>query len=92
MTGRVIATPTPKHDCAPGWTTHYAPGNSRPFGPGWYSSPPSAYDYPKGTIWECPCGRTWVSTGPPAPNMPGVTGWRRERWWERHKRRGGEAS
>jgi len=86
--GQVISKPVPGHSCAPGWSDYYVAKRDDYFGtePGWYSSPPDAYEYPKGTVWQCACGRTWVSTGPPAPNMPGITSFRPERWWERRRR------
>lgn len=78
--GGVIARPPRKHDCAPGWTTKTG-SDGRP-----YSIPPSSWDYPKGTVWECACGKTWVSQGAPRPNSPGFTWWRREHWWSRRRR------
>lgn len=54
-TGRVIARPSHKHDCSPGWTTKTG-SDGRPYG-----IPPSSWDYPEGTVWACPCGKTWVS-------------------------------
>jgi len=91
MTGRVIARPERKHECAPGWT--YGPVSDGTSKPGELlhldagervAHPPSGYDYPEGTVWQCECGRTWVSTGPPAPNRPGMTDFRPE---SRRKRR-----
>lgn len=71
-TGRVIATPPRKHDCAPGWTARAASD-----GKGRVLDPPSATDYPKGTVWECPCGKTWVSRGS-AGTYSNAAYWRRE--------------
>lgn len=84
MTGQVVSKPTQKHTCAPGWGLEFTDGP--PFGPGWYSTPPDAREFPKGTVWECDCGVTWVSTGPIAPNSPGFIGFRRERRRERRRR------
>lgn len=68
--GRVISVPERKHVCAPGWaelppvTGHPATGDVMPLPPGMRRvAPPSAYDYPAGTVWECACGKTWVSKG-----------------------------
>ena len=36
--------------------------------------PPSGYDYPEGTVWQCECGRTWVSAGPPGSFICGDPG------------------
>lgn len=91
MTGRVIHKPTPGHSCAPGWT--YGPvsdgGDEDDAVPQGYrpAYPPRGWDYPKGTVWACDqCGQTWVSTGPPEPNMPGFCDFRRESRRERRRR------
>lgn len=34
---------------------------------------------PPGTVWQCGCGRTWVSL-PTVPGSPGFARWRREHW------------
>ena len=72
MTGRVVDKPAPKHKCAPGWGWRTAASGKR------YGVPPSSWDYPKGTVWECGCGQAWVSRGATAPNSPGFTWWRRQ--------------
>jgi hypothetical protein len=85
VSGRVIVRPAVTHACAPGWSTKFSDG--APFGPGMYSIPPGAGDYPEGTVWQCDdCGRTWVSTGPIAPNSPGFIDFRREKRRERKRR------
>ena len=71
-TGRVIAAPPRKHDCAPGWTWKTRGDGRR------YGIPPASWDYPKGTVWECSCGTTWVSKGAIVPASPGFTWWRRQ--------------
>ncbi len=71
-TGHVVATPARKHDCEPGWTTKTGTDGRL------YSVPPWASDYPKGTVWECPCGRTWVSRGAQVPGRSLFAWWRRE--------------
>lgn len=81
--GRVVARPLPKHDCAPGWTAKTGSD-----GKGRVLDPPSATDYPKGTVWECPCGKTWVSRGS-AGTYSNMAHWHREgrpaRWWRTRK-------
>lgn len=84
MSGQIVARPAARHACNPGWRNEFRDGP--PFGPGMYAIPPDASDYPKGTVWECECGRTWVSTGPIAPSSPGFIDFRREHWLERHRR------
>jgi hypothetical protein len=99
VSGKVIARPERRHDCAPGWT--YGPVSDGirdaepPFdvlpGHGLAAGsrrayPPDSRLYPKGTVWECECGRAWVSTGPVAWNSPGFINFRREHWWERRRR------
>ena len=79
-TGRIVASPERKHSCDPGWSTETSADGKR------YGIPPSSWDYPTGTVWECGCGRTWISRGAIAPNSPGFTHWRRERWWSRWRR------
>ena len=84
MSGQVISRPGREHSCSPGWTqggpVEHMPGKA-------YAIPPSAYDYPKGTVWECECGKVWVSLGAPAPTSPGFCDWRRETWRERRRRK-----
>ncbi len=81
--GKVLFTPEREHGCAPGWTQ----GDPVRDRPGYsYANPPEPGKYPKGTVWECPCGLTWVSTGPIAPNSPGFIDFRRERRGERRRR------
>ena len=71
-TGRVISAPPRKHECHPGWTARAATdGKGRVF------DPPSATDYPKGTVWECSCVRTWVSRGRTG-TWANIPSWRRE--------------
>lgn len=87
MSGVVQRTET-VHDCAPGWTW-------KPIQPdsdlalvtqegARYGVPPTPWDYPKGTVWEC--GRTWVSTGAVALNAPGFCGWKCEGRWAKRRR------
>lgn len=91
MSGQVIARPARAHECSPGWTYSEASGGP-PFHltPGTrIAHPPSAYDYPEGTVWQCECGRTWVSRGevPGAGRAgPGMMEWRPERRLERRRR------
>lgn len=85
MSGQVISRPAREHSCSPGWETKIAPPGSQPFGGGSYSVPPSAYDYPPGTAWQCECGTTWVSL-PTIPGSPGVARFRLGRRRERRRR------
>lgn len=91
MSSGIVHRPPVRHACAPGWT-YSEPGEDcgPPFGappPGrCWAYPPNGYAYPKGTVWECECGRTWVSTGPPGPCSPGVVNFRPERRGERRRR------
>jgi len=82
----IVHTPEREHYCRPGWTERavdrtalYAP----PFDVA--VVPPDPWRFPRGTVIECECGRTWVSEGSPAANAPGVCTFRREgrlaRWW-----------
>lgn len=89
--GKVVSRPEERHRCSPGWT-YSEPGEdcgppfgAPPDGRRW-AYPPSGYDYPAGTVWECECGQTWVSTGPPYRNAPGFVDFRRERRGERRRR------
>lgn len=91
---KIVHTPVLPHSCDPGWTWTPIPDDERealqlvPGGKGGrYGKPPSSYDYPKGTVWECDCGNTWISTGPLYSNWPGSCGFRRE---GRFARRRGE--
>jgi hypothetical protein len=79
-TGRVVVMPAAEHRCAPGWRSKVASDGKR------YSIPPSSFDCPKGTVWECGCGRAWVSRGAISPHSPGFTYWRREGRWSRWRR------
>ena len=84
--GRVIERPEREHACSPGWTDG-GPVKDIPGLEGRrYAIPPTSYDYPKGTVWECECGKVWVSLGAPAPQSPGFCDWRRETWRERRRR------
>lgn len=92
MTGQVVFRPDQDHACSPGWTYSIAQGGG-PIGPPagtQIAHPPSAYDYPAGTVWECECGQTWISTGPPPPRnghyAPGMTEFRLERRSEKRRR------
>jgi hypothetical protein len=91
VTGRVLTKAQQPHRCSPGWT-------ERPFGPGHemaglsYGFPPTPWDYPKGTVWECgTCGRLWVSLGAIYWNAPGRCDWRPMGRFERWRRSRGLA-
>ena len=95
MTGRVISVPERRHQCSPGWkeippvTSHPGSGEIMPLPPGMRRvAPPSVYDYPRGTVWECACGKTWVSQGSPLVRhgVTSVAEFRPERRLERRRR------
>ncbi len=93
MGGKAVFTPEWQHACAPGWTTEQSEGTPDGLFPaGCYALPPQAHLYPRGTVWECGCGRTWVSAGPAAPRSPGFIGFRPERRGERRRRLRGSPS
>lgn len=74
---RVVHKPERPHRCDPGWRVEAVNDTTLlPFTH--HSIPPDPWDYPRGTVWECDCGRRWVSTGAIADNMPGVLGWKPE--------------
>lgn len=96
--GRVVKQVVIPHECAPGWTWKpftecsgippVVPGGTG----GRFGVPPTVQQYPKGTFWECDCGRHWVSTGPDPWKLG--PGWRPEtrrqrrrrlglRWWQK---------
>lgn len=90
MSGKVIHRPPAQHHCAPGWgqrkVSPPADLTATPDDPPSQTVlfPPHITDYPKGTAWQCDCGRVWVSRGERyAISEPYFT---RERWWERRKR------
>lgn len=66
---KIVHAPVVPHSCSPGWTWRPIPDNAPEYSlvpggkGGRYGTPPSRWDYPKGTVWECDCGRTWVSRG-----------------------------
>jgi len=93
MSGTIVYEPKRDHRCSPGWRWEtstggpHVPGAPPPLPKGArYGVPPSPSKYPKGTVWQCACGQTWVSQGSPAEHMPGVCTWRREGRWERRRR------
>jgi len=88
MSGTTVHRPRRKHVCSPGWTWKPSSGEGFPTLPAgtMCGVPPTPYEYPVGTVWQCECGQTWVSGGSPAVNMPGVCTWRREGRWERRRR------
>jgi hypothetical protein len=53
---------------------------------GLYGIPPASWDYPRGTVWECHCGKTWVSLGAPFVNMPGDCHFKPESQFARWRR------
>jgi hypothetical protein len=88
VTGHVIAYPEPgPHNCSPGVTIKPATDPTLlEAGITTYTAIPSQYTHPAGTVWECECGKTWVSKPPRWDNAPGDVSWRRERSWERRRR------
>jgi len=89
MTGTVVHTAERRHHCDPGVTTRKIDHTAlcAPPPPFDYALvEPTPWGYPAGTVWQCECGRTWVSQGSPAVNMPGVCTFRREGRFERRRR------
>jgi hypothetical protein len=90
MSGKVVHPVVIEHECTPGWRWKPITAGSGipPIVPGAkggeFGVPPSAHEFPKGTVWECACGRAWVSLGRTPSSLD--AGWRRERWWERRRR------
>lgn len=80
MSGRVIAFPARAHKCAPGWRDHQGSDGCT------YGVPPTAWDFPKGAVWQCACGRTWISQGAVTLNSPGFTHWKPESQRARRRR------
>jgi len=81
MGGKILKTPEREHSCDPGWRE----GGPAVLG-GRYAYPPDPRSFPKGTVWQCECGQTWVSQGALARNSPGIIHFRRERRLERRRR------
>jgi hypothetical protein len=89
--GRVVQPAVIPHSCWPGWTwkpisegmtdLHIRGGKG-----GRYGVPPTAQQYPKGTVWACDCGRHWLSTG--RDPWTAGPGWRPETRRERRRRLG----
>lgn len=48
--------------------------------------PPNPHDYPRGTVWACECGKTWLSQGSPGVGMPGACAWAPEGRFARWRR------
>lgn len=86
MSGTIVSRPARKHSCSPGWTAGDPVDGVPKLGGGVFAIPPSAHDYPRGTVWQCECGQTWVSAGPVALNSPGIIDFRPERRGERRRR------
>lgn len=84
MSGSVVKQAETRHACNPGWRWEWTdspliPGDEHAEGH-YYGVPPTPWDFPAGTVWECECRRTWVSLGSVYYNTPGMCFWRRERW------------
>jgi hypothetical protein len=91
MGGKVIRHAKPGHACDPGWEEGTTTEDSDLFPKGSrYGIPPTSSKYPAGTIWQCECGKTWVSLGTPERARDAghvlTCFWRREHWWERRRR------
>lgn len=86
MTGRVVAAPAePKHRCTPG----VQPGETAPEQWSIHLGKKHAREYPPGTVWECRCGRQYISAwGMQDPNEPEHVVWlhhhRVRVWCDRH--------
>lgn len=89
---KVVGAVVLRHSCSPGWVWTSCPEDSDLFSivlggkGGKFGTPPTPWRYPKGTVWECDCGTTWVSTGPCDRYSPGSCGFRREGWFARRRR------
>jgi hypothetical protein len=61
----IVHTPVVPHSCSPGWTWTPIPDDMLVPGAkgGGYGTPPARWNFPKGTVWKCDCGRTWVALG-----------------------------
>ena len=87
----VVFEPQRRHVCRPGVTERRI-DRSAPYAPAFDIAlvRPTPWDYPRGTVIRCECGKTWVSEGSPAAHMPGVCTFRREgrlaRWWRERSR------
>lgn len=91
MTGHVVYRPSGEHECNPGVTYRPWPEDSEippPFEGARLVDNPEVRDYPRGTVWECECGTTWVSRGA-APTPPGwhLAEGSRDVLWKRESRR-----
>ncbi len=93
--GRTVVQGSTPHACAPGWEwrdiPETPPGSTPPmsFPAGYsrYGVPPDPWRFPEDTVWECDCGRSWVSRGSVYMNTPGMVFWRPEGRVERWRRR-----
>jgi hypothetical protein len=66
VTGRVVYCPQGPHECNPGVIHKPIPEGSdlASLHPGaQFAVLPGRYDHPRGTVWKCDCGTTWVSQG-----------------------------
>ena len=72
-----------EHVCRPGWRQATYP-DSKPI-----LIPPTRTSSPPGTVWLCSCDRVWVAYLRKAElaEPDGPIRWRRERPWERWRRR-----
>ncbi len=89
MSGRVVKSAFIPHSCCTGWTWKPVTPSMPPsvvLYRGMYGIPPTVQEYPKDTVWECDCGRRWVSEGPRPWDLG--PGWRLERRGERRRRLG----
>lgn len=86
MSGRIVHEPVGQgdHRCTPPFSDGEMRLRPHPFY-GWKSS------YEKGTVWECSCGRTWVSSGRQWHPEGRFARWRRERR-NRHQQHSGNGT
>lgn len=84
----VVHTPPPVHTCKPGWNTRISTGEGlHALPPGVrIFDPPTPWKFPRGTVVECDCGKTYVSQGAIYVDAPGMCYFRREGWFERRRR------
>jgi hypothetical protein len=54
VNGRIVSLPPVEHTCSPGWgqvtDPDFAAVGER------YGVPPTSWEFPPGTVWECDCG------------------------------------
>lgn len=84
---RVVHEPPVKHVCRPGVTRREIRDDFGLLRKGTVALvPPCPWDYPRGTVVECDCGKTHVSLGAVYDHAPGRCYFRPEGKFERWRR------